>query len=191
TATQVSNLPFKASATWAVRTTFGRTNRQRNRQNDKGGTMPENFALYSQTLDSVPDDQMLKLVDGIRPIISPPQGGLSYPYEWDALTITCYMVPNEEIAEHLHGFVGYVRHIYGGDVPPRGEKLIRRIQRTKLVVGVEINPGRDPEERSDEIVGKLSYGLQPIIFHADALFDQDSRLLLAPDGAFDAEAQVD
>ncbi|MBV9381871.1 MAG: hypothetical protein JO242_14530, partial [Streptosporangiaceae bacterium] len=63
--------------------------------------MPENFALYSQTLDSLPEEQMLKLVDGVRPIIAPSEGGLSYRYEWDDLTVTCYVVPKEEIAEHL------------------------------------------------------------------------------------------
>jgi hypothetical protein len=153
--------------------------------------MTENFALYSQTLDSLPEDQMLRLVDGIRPIVTPSAGGLCYRYEWDDLTIACYVVPKEEFSEHLQGFIGYVRHIYRGEVPPRGEKVIRRIRNTKLIVGVEITPGRDPEERCDTLVGKLSFGLRPLIFHADALFDQDSRLLLAPDGSFDPLAQVD
>lgn len=153
--------------------------------------MTENFALYSQTIDSLPKDQMSKLVEGVRPVVAPSDGGLRYRYQWDDLTVTCYIVPKAELRDHLEGFVGYVRSIYRNEIPPRGARLIHRIRQTKLVVGVEITPRRDDEERSDEIVGKLSFGLRPIIFHADALFDHESRLLLAPNGAFDHGAEVD
>ena len=99
-------------------------------------------------------------------------------------------MPPSELAEHLRGFEGYIsQHIYHGQVPPHGKDIIRSIRATLLVVGVELQPGRDQEGRAELLLGRMSGGLRPIIFHADALFDWTSRLLLAPDGSFDPAAE--
>ena len=51
--------------------------------------------------------------------------------------------------------------------------------------------GADEQERADELVGRMSGGLRPIIFHSDAIFDWLSRLLLATDGSFDPSAELE
>ena len=153
--------------------------------------MSENFALYSQTLDSLPEEQMLKLADGICPAVSRSDAGLCYRFNWSDLTMTCHVMPREKIRDHLRGFIGYIRHIFVHGMPAHGEKLIQRVQNTRLIIGVEISPSRNPEERCDELVGKLSFGLRPIIFHADSIFDQNSRLLLDANGRFDPTAEVE
>jgi hypothetical protein len=40
------------------------------------------------------------------------------------------------------------------------------------------------------VLGALAYGLEALLFSGSALYDKDSRLILAPDGSFDAEADV-
>jgi len=154
--------------------------------------MQENFALYSRTYDSLPEDRMLMLVDSICPSSEITDRGLTYTYRWPDLTILVSAMPSSELPDHLRGFEGYLRRgIYGGKVPDRGERIIRRILATRLVIGVELQPGRDEQERADELVGRMAGGLRPIIFHRDELFDWMSRLLLARDGSFDPDAELD
>lgn len=153
--------------------------------------MPENFALYSQSVDTLPRARMQVLANDLAPEVADTERGLTFTYRWPDLTIIISEMPATQLAEHLRGFEEYVRqHIYKGKVPERGERIIRSIQATRLVVGVELQPGRDEQERADELLGRMSGGLHPIIFHADALFDWMSRLLLAPDGGFDPSAEL-
>jgi hypothetical protein len=154
--------------------------------------MPENFALYSQEYDSLPDAEMQALASPLCPARGITERGLTYSYQWPDLTILVSVLPAQETAEHLRGFAGYIRDgIYHGTVPRRGERIIHRVLHTRLVVGVELQPGRDAEGRSELLLGKMCGGLRPILFHADALFDWNSRLLLAPDGSFDPAAAIE
>lgn len=154
--------------------------------------MPENFAMYSRTYDELPHGEMLRLADEIRPTLADTERGLTYTYTWPDLTILVSVMAAADLADHLLGFEGYIRRgVYEGQVPPRGEQIIERIRETRLVVGIEAQPERDAEGRADELIGRMSGGLHPIVFHGDALFDWTSRLLLAPDGAFDPESQID
>jgi hypothetical protein len=153
--------------------------------------MPENFALYSRSADSLPPAQMRVLADDVAPELAETERGTTYTYRWPDLTIIVSEMPAALLAEHLRGFEGYVRqHIYKGKVPARGEQIIRSIRATRLVVGVEVQPGRDEQERAEELLGRMCGGLRPVIFHADALFDWMSRLLLAPDGSCDPAAEL-
>lgn len=159
------------------------------RRRESGGQMPENFALYSRRADTLPEPQMLVLADDVIPEVSQTERGRTFTYRWPDLTIIVSETPGDLLAEHLGGFEGYVRqHIYKGCVPARGEQIIRAIRATRLVVGVEFQPGRD--ERAEELLGRMCGGLHPLLFHEDALFDWMSRLLLAPDGSFDPSAEV-
>jgi hypothetical protein len=100
-------------------------------------------------------------------------------------------MPADALAGHLEGFAGYVRQIRGVDSEERAARIIERLRRTRLVVGVEVRPGRDPLGRVSEILGKLCFGLQPIMFFDRALYDSESRLLLGPDGSFDPRATIE
>ena len=96
----------------------------------------------------------------------------------------------EDVLEHLDGFTGYVRQIYGGNPDARGKLIVDRIFSTSLVVGIEIDPGRDAEGRAEEIVGKLCYGLSPMIFFEDSLLDANCNVILGPDGSYDSCAEI-
>jgi hypothetical protein len=134
---------------------------------------------------------MVVLADNVEPQLAQTERGKTYTYRWPELAIVVNEMPAAELVEHLRGFEGYVRqYIYRGKVPQRGERIIRTIRATRLVVGVELQPGRDEPGRAEELLGRMCGGLRPVIFHADAVFDWMSRLLLAPDGSFDPAAEL-
>ncbi len=68
--------------------------------------------------------------------------------------------------------------------------MLDRISYTRLVVGVVIEPKRDEQGRAERVLGAMTNGLQALVFHRDCLFDQNAKLMLAPNGRFDAEADV-
>ena len=153
--------------------------------------MPENYALYTRSYDALPPAKMEALAGDAALEKGQTERGMTYCYRWPELTIIVSEMPASELKEHLRGFEGYIsQHIYKGKVPRRGEHIIRSIWSTRLVVGVEFQPGRDQEGRAELLLGRMSGGLHPIIFHADALFDWSLRLLLAPDGSFDPGAEI-
>jgi hypothetical protein len=153
--------------------------------------MPENFAFYSQTTDALPEEQMRRLAgDAEFSVGTASDGGRSFTYRWPGLTITCNEMPSANVPAHLSGFCGYVKHIYGGKLDDRGSHILDRINYTRLVVGVVIEPERDEEGRAERLLGTMAYGLDALMFYGNALFDKDSKLILAPGGQFDKEADV-
>ncbi|HET9768628.1 MAG TPA: hypothetical protein VFS60_17410 [Thermoanaerobaculia bacterium] len=148
--------------------------------------MAENFALYSTKWPELPEAQMLELAGQVRPEVYLAPRGRTFFYSWPDLMIRCSEMPKGDLASHLAGFEGYVTKISRGRSENQGRALIERIRKTRLVVGVEVEPGRDREGRAEDLIGKLCYGLEPIMFFENALYDWDGRLLLGPDGSFDA-----
>ncbi len=152
--------------------------------------MLENLALYSQTLEALPDGEMQVLAPGASLSTEQTEHGFRYIYRWPDLKIVCSVMPEAQRAEHLRGFVGYVKHISGGHVDERSARIIARILQTKLVVGVEIDPGRDKQGRAGTVLNKLTYGLRPIVFYRNSLLDWNGKLLLGPNRSFDPNAEI-
>src|SRR5262249_49827579 len=118
------------------------------------------------------------------------EGGRRFVYRWPGVTVTVNEMPGKDVPGHLDGFRGYVRHIYRGEPDERGEQVLDRIGYTRLVVGVEIEPGREGEGGADGLLGTIAPGLRALMFLGWALYDHDAKLILAPDGSFDEEADV-
>jgi hypothetical protein len=152
--------------------------------------MAENFAIYCQTCEALPEERMRELAGEAEFAVAEDDGGRSFTYEWSDLTVTVHEMPARELSEHLDGFCGYVRHIYGGAPDERGEQVVERIRHTRLVAGVVIEPQRDAEDRAESILGAMAHGLNALVFYDSALYDSDSKLILAPDASFDADADV-
>jgi hypothetical protein len=153
--------------------------------------MPENFALYSQTYEALPEEQMSRLAaDAEFAAGTASDGGRSFIFRWAGLTVTCNEMPPANVPTHLSRFCGYVKHIYGGKLDERGSRILDRINYTRLVVGVVIEPKRDAEGRAERLLGSMVYGLNALMFHGNALYDKDSKLILAPGGEFDKAADV-
>src|SRR5262249_12873915 len=116
--------------------------------------------------------------------------GRVFVFKWPHVTVTCSEKPREELPSHLDGFCGYVKHIYRWKLDSRGQGILDRIRRTRLVVGVVVEPGCDEGGRAEGILGALANGLDALLFCQSALYDKNSKLILAPDGSFDPEADV-
>lgn len=152
--------------------------------------MAENFTFYAQTYDALPDEQMRQLAGKAKFSADPTPDGRQFVYRWRDLTVTVNEMPEKDVPDHLRGFAGYVRHIYGGKPDERGEQILDRIHHTRLVAGVVVEPERDAEGRAEAVLGAMANGLQALMFHGTALYDHMARLILAPDGSFDEEADV-
>jgi hypothetical protein len=153
--------------------------------------MPENFAFYSQTHDALPEEHMRRLAgDAEFSVGTAGDGGRSFTFRRPGLTVTCKEMPAAKVPTHLDGFCGYVKHISGGKLDERGGQILDRIKYTRLVVGVVIEPGRDELGRAERLLGSMAYGLDALLFYQDCLYDKDSKLILAPGGQFDEDADV-
>jgi hypothetical protein len=154
--------------------------------------MPENVAFYSQTFDALPDERMAELAGRAKLTVEPdPKAGTrSFVYRWRGLTIRCNEMPQAQVPGHLDGFCNFVRQIYAGQLDERGKQLDGRIRYTRLVVGVVIEPGYDESGRADALLGALAHAIDAVLYFAGGLYDKDMKLLLGPDGSFDATADV-
>lgn len=152
--------------------------------------MAENFTFYSQIYDTLPEEQMRDLAGRADFAVERTEDGRSFIYRWPHLTVTVNEMPAQKVPEHLDGFKNYVRHINGGNPDERGEQILDRIHYTRLVAGVVIEPERDEHGLAEGILGAMAYGLHALMFYGSALYDRDSKLILAADGSFDTEADV-
>jgi hypothetical protein len=157
--------------------------------------MAENFCFYSQIYDALPDEEMRGLAGKVGAklaVAQQPGGGRQFVFRWRwrKLSVTCNEMPAREVPDHLQGFRGYVLGIYGGKPDERGEQILDRIGYTRLVVGVVVEPKCDTAGRAEQVLGALAYGMEALMFFGNALYDKDSRLILAPDGSFDEAADV-
>jgi hypothetical protein len=150
----------------------------------------ENYAFYSHTYDALPEDELRRLGSDCKFTVTPGPDGRSFEFKWPDVTVACNEMPKKNLPTHLDGFCGYVKHIYRGKVDSRGESILDRIQYTRLVVGVVVEPGCDQAGRAERILGGLAGGLDALMFCQSALYDKNSKLILAPDASFDPEADV-
>lgn len=153
--------------------------------------MPENFAFYSATYDQLPDARMRELAGDSRfSTQRGDDGGRSFVYRWPNVTVTCNEMPAKQVLGHLEGFAGYVLNLYQGRLDQRGVQILERIRHTRLVVGVIVEPERDPEDKAEELVGAMCNGLDALMFFEGALYDQNAKLILGPDRSFAEEADI-
>jgi hypothetical protein len=144
--------------------------------------MAERFALYSRTHSCLPADQVASLVTGMAPAMQVTAAGLTRKWAWPDLEVVCSEMPDTLISAHLEGFAGFARSIAGEMSAASIEPLLERIRATTLVVGIEVAPERDREGRAEDLIGKLAFGLQPLLFFEDAIYDERSRLILCKKG---------
>jgi hypothetical protein len=153
--------------------------------------VPETFTIYSQMCDSLPAEEMRRMAGAADYSTGQNQdGSRSFTYRWPGLTIRCNEMLAKQVPGHLDGFCGFVRNIYGGNPDERGKKVLDRIRHTRLVVGVVVEPARDPDGRAEEIIGMLVHNLDAFFFQPDGMYDRQPRLILGCDGSFDPEADV-
>jgi len=104
----------------------------------------------------------------------------SYEYSWPDLKVHVTVMPAQELAVHLRGFKGYIASTCRklGVLLPKG--LFERIDATRLVLGFYAEPNMDVEGRAEGILGPIAYNTKSLIFHADAVFDENSQQVFPP-----------
>ena len=141
-----------------------------------------NYTLYSQSVPDLPDEEMEALASGCvfkKGVTS--AGAPSYSYAWnDGLKITCNVLHKDKMADHLDGFVGYVKEICAGATEVNVHQIVSQIRATSLVVGVVVEGGPDQRGRVEELIGCMCGGLSPLMFHGNSIYDHQGALLLGP-----------
>lgn len=140
--------------------------------------MPDSYRLYTQLVEEIPDVQMefLSLEANLTKTITP--AGPRYSYDWGDLKVACSILPVEQLVPHLEKFTSYIKQLQGGQPHEPAQRLLRQIQRTRLVMAVEVTPEMD--ERATELLDKLTEELRPLIFSGGRLLDWEWKVLLAP-----------
>jgi hypothetical protein len=153
--------------------------------------MPEHFAFYSTTYETLPDEDMRSLAGAAEFSVGEAEdGGKQFVYCWPNVQITCNEMPAHQVPNHVQGFTVWIQRIYQGNPDERGKAILARIGATRLVVGVVVEPLRDEQGIADQWLGTLSSGLNALMLFGSALFDAQARLLLAPDATFNPEAEI-
>jgi hypothetical protein len=159
--------------------------------------MPDQLAIYSQITNQLPEEFLRDVAKQVAPEASfqvevdqeDASAGKFYVFDWGDVELTLNVLPQEELGEHLSGFVAWLMDLFENRFDDRGRRVVDRIQSTGLVVGVVIEPGRD--ERVDGVLGAIIHTLQAFVFWDNVILDSQARLILAPDGSFEEEADVD
>ena len=141
----------------------------------------ENYALYSQIMAELPEEH-------IRDIGKPnvfkagvnDRGNKFYRYEWDNLAITINLMPESEIPNHLNGFAGYVEYLSEQKSIPLDNSLIERIFETRMVLAFIVDPELDNQGRAEEVLGAITFNTKSLMFHSDAIYDENAKLVIGP-----------
>ncbi|MBU2714384.1 hypothetical protein [Zooshikella harenae] len=142
----------------------------------------ENYALYSQTLSKLPEKEMLNLIHGIKPIISSQDGNILFTYNSGSFSATCILMNQDDIPDHLESFTHYIDYISKAQEVSKDyiDSIKSKILKTTLVLSINTIYNDEDEPIAEDLIGKLCFGLNPIVFFNDSLYDQNSKLILAP-----------
>jgi len=141
----------------------------------------DNYALYSQTFNNLPAENIKGLGNPRSFNVSTIEdGSRSHVYLWDDLKITINQMPANKISEHLGGFIGYVKHLSDLKNVSVDRALVDRISKTKMVLGVIVEPGVDEQGRAEEVIGAITYNTDALMFFSDGVYDQNANLIIGP-----------
>lgn len=116
--------------------------------------------------------------------------GTFFRFSWEDLSIECSLMPRSFIKEHVHQLARDVSRADAGRNTERTGLLVDRLLRTRLVMTVQVEPGRDGQGRANLVLARLALGLDAVVLTAGVLFDTRFRLLMAPDGSYDPAAEL-
>ena len=145
---------------------------------------PANAAIYG-TIDAVISvDKLRKIAEDADSVAADrdPLGNIAqFTIQWPDLQILMKVMPQQEIPDHLQGFVGYARHLSDGS--PAHENVIHQIRRVRIVHGLTITPGWDDQGRVKRVVLGTTMYYQGLFFAANSIYDGANQLRLGPPGA--------
>jgi len=148
--------------------------------------VPDEFWLYSQTTAAIEESDMEFLALEARMERVESAQGIHYSFAWPDLKVVCSILGPAGAAAAAAKLQQAAIRLCGNQPGDRARALLRQIAKTSLVVQVTVDPGFD--ERAALLMDKLNDALQPIVFGGSELVDAHGKVLLGPDGSFDAGA---
>lgn len=140
--------------------------------------------IYCNTTSSLPIAAMAHLCDDAKFSTQPAVGPVSqYIYEWADFTIQINVMPEEEIANHIDGFIGYLQNIARTTGATLSNELLQRIRQTKLVLGFVASPdiANDSQfDRLQDAIGMICYNTNSLVFWEGRVHDENAILLFPP-----------
>ncbi len=150
----------------------------------------EVFIYYSDSVSYITPSEVKSLHAGATFETEDCDVPLCSRLSWHDLSIELNLMPAEFIPEHL---AQLTRDILGIGLPNdarRTASLLSKLNATRSVITVQVEPGLDPEGRARLALARLAVGMRAIVLTSGALFSTRFQLLLAPDGSYDPAAEI-
>jgi hypothetical protein len=145
--------------------------------------MADNLALYSPVPEPIPLAHLRRLVGhgNVRASRDPAGRVSAYRIDWGDVRVTLNVMPEEQLADHLQGFQGYVLDLAGEEAEDHAlAPILDRIAATKLVHGVVVEPGFDREGKVNRLVLDLLEHYGALLFADGSVYDEEANLLIGP-----------
>jgi hypothetical protein len=144
--------------------------------------MPDELTIYSTVTDPVPGEIIAELS---QPATCTPRtdedGGQWYDLAWPTLAIKIrhFYFEEDDFAEHIGGFLGYVMHMAEGNMDPRLWEIYYHVSKVRNGLGLTIEPEYD-DQYAPPLVGTLADLVAGFVLSGDRLLDPHGRLILGP-----------
>ena len=139
------------------------------------------MTIYIPQLSELPTANMRALDPTAQCSITAPNGvPTAFAYEWTDLRVVVNVLPAAELAQHLQGFVGFIRHGCAALHRPMDESLERRILSTTLVLGFVVERTVEPDgwrDRVQDMIGTIASNTRALVFWEGGVFDEHARQL--------------
>jgi hypothetical protein len=139
------------------------------------------MTLYIPQLNELPLDNMRTLEPTAQCSVTKSGGAVTaITYEWSDLRVAIHITSGPQLAEHLQGFIGYIRHGCAKMRKPLNQPLEDRILSTTLVAGFVVERTAIPDgwrDRVQRMIGTIASNTGALIFWEGSVFDQNSERL--------------
>ncbi len=142
--------------------------------------MPDNAAIY------ITDPSLLgsRLFDSIG-VIQSYDGLLENDtatgviFDIGVAQVQMNFMPQEELSQHLNGFVGYAEQIFSGNQDDL-LYMLSRIRHVTFAMGCVITPGFDQDGQVEAFLLELTNHLNGLLFIYNSIVDYDGNPLAGP-----------
>lgn len=139
------------------------------------------MTIYVPQLKALPIGKM-RLLDPKAQCSVLENGGTvtAFAYDWPDLRVVINVMQGSELAQHLQGFVGFIRHGCAVLHKPIDHALERRILSTTLALGFVVERNAQPDcwqDRVHNMMGTIAFNTGSIVFWEGYLYDEHAKKL--------------
>jgi hypothetical protein len=143
--------------------------------------MTDQAALYTSRVVSL--GPFLREIEGVEQIQINQEGSrppTQYRFQVNRVQVTLNLMPASQLASHLDGFCGYLRHLHATHPSSHTDPLIAKIQTVKTVLGCVVEPGWDDEGQVTGILLMINEDQDGLIFVNNSVIGPDGTPLVGP-----------